>query len=151
MCSTHLLSDSSTKLRARFASPSILTSVAIWNTVPSPAPAPSGASLPCPTEHFANVSIGVGHDVTVTNCPIFVPLPSSYVAATEATWIQGFTRKAFICGTAATFATIRLPQAVSTTTCSRPPSAWAVKICITRLDAAAFLREGALWLQEAQR
>lgn len=150
MCSTHRLSDSSTKLRARFASPSILTSVAIWDTVPSPAPAPSGASPPCPTDHFANVSISVGHDVTVTNCPIFVPLPSSYVA-TEATWIQGFTRKAFICGTAATFATIRLPQAVSTTTCSRPPSAWAVKICITRLDAAAFLREGALWLQEEQR
>jgi hypothetical protein len=95
------------------------------------------------------VSISVGRYATVTHCALLdPPPPSSDTAAADLTWMPGFARKALIsgCRTPATFAAIRI---VRPSTTDGPPAAFAVKICISRLDAAAALRDGSLWLQEA--
>jgi hypothetical protein len=137
-CSTHHLLAASTTVRARFSSPAILTSVAVWDTAPSP---------PLPAGSLANMSISVGRDATVTNCALHEPPPPSSDPASDPAWMPGFARKALLsgCRTPATFAAIRIVRPAT----AGPPAAFAVKICISRLDAAATLRDGTLWLQEA--
>ncbi len=139
-CSTRHLRAASTTIRARFPSPVILTSVTIWDTAPAPSP-------PRPAGALANVSISVGRDATVTNCFLLYPPPPSSDPATDPAWMPGFARKALIsgCRTPATFVAIRIPRPVTT---DGPPVAFAVKFCISRLDAAEALRDGILWLQE---
>ncbi|MFK5284213.1 hypothetical protein ACI3PL_32005, partial [Lacticaseibacillus paracasei] len=72
--------------------------------------------------------------------------PASSDPATDPAWMPGFARKVLVCGTAATFAVIRIPRPAAA---AGPPAALAVKICTARLGAAAALRDGALWLQQA--
>ncbi len=138
MCGTHHLHAAMTTIRARFPSPAILTSITIWDTAPPPLPA--GA--------LANVSISVGRNATTTYCALLDPPPPSSDPASDPTWMPGFARKALLsgCSTPATFATIHIPRLATT---DGPPAAIAVKICISRLDATAALRDGTLWLQEA--
>jgi len=139
-CCTRYLRAASNTLRARFPFPAILTSVTIWNTAPAPSP-------PRPAGALANVSISVGRDATVpvTDCAIIDPPSPPSDPAIDPAWMSGFTRKALLCLTAATFAAIRIPRPAT----AWPPAALAVKVCVVRLDAAAALRDGALWLQEA--
>ncbi len=142
-CGTRHLRASSTNLHARFPFPAIINSITIWDITPAPFP-------PRTTDPLANVSISVGHDATVTDCAIIDPvLPSaSATAAADAALMLGFARKALLCSSAGTFATIRVPRAPSNTTGDSLLTTFAIKICITRLDAAAALREGTLWLPE---
>ncbi len=106
---------------------------------------------PRPAGALTNVSISVVRDATVTHCALIDPRrPPPTPPQTPPGWRTGpgFASKALLsgCRTPATLAAVRIVRPATT---DGPPAALAVKICISRLGAAAALRDGTLWLQEA--
>ena len=133
VCCNRRMQDPAATLRVTFKSWSALSSITVWNDVPS------GPPFYQTDAQLASMSVSIGSGDTLNGCAIDDPLPTSSTKS-----MPGYALKVLTCGSQGDYALLQFPSALNT---ASPPGAVTVKVCTKANVAQSVPPDAMLWLQ----